>query len=204
VPVSKTSSDPRGLTQIQQTATRLEETLQRLERGGLEEVVSHAIRRSQKQLEDHLKATLRDSLLSLIGPSTSHGGGGLLSIVGSILPGLARGGVLSGRDFVARAGEAGPEAVLPLARGRDGRLGVVASGPTPSRGAPIEITVRHHGEETPTGISPGSPGKFALSDAILQDAVADALDQAMGDAIDSRIARHLRPGGMLDRNMVRR
>jgi len=204
VPVSKTTSDSRGLAQIQQTAIRLEETLQRLERGGIEEVVSHAVRRSQKQLEDHLKATLRDSLLSLIGPSSSRGGGGLLSIVGSIFPGLARGGVLSGRDMVARAGEAGPEAVLPLARGRDGRLGVVASGPTPSRAAPVEITIRHEGEGIHGGISTGSSARMTTSDTLLQDAVADALDQAMGDAIDSRIARHLRPGGMLDRNMGRR
>jgi phage-related minor tail protein len=34
------------------------------------------------------------------------------------------------------AGEAGPEAILPLSRGADGRLGVKAEG----RGAPVNIT----------------------------------------------------------------
>lgn len=48
---------------------------------------------------------------------------------------FAKGGVLHspftfplGRGSVGIAGEAGPEAILPLARGRDGRLGVTAQG----------------------------------------------------------------------------
>ncbi|XDZ66202.1 hypothetical protein AB8880_02075 [Alphaproteobacteria bacterium LSUCC0684] len=199
MPVSKTSSDSNGLNQIQQTANRLEEMLQRFERGGLEQVVSTAVRRSQKQLEDSMRATLRDSLIGMIGSPTGRSGGGLLSLVGSFLPGFARGGVLSGRDMVARAGEAGPEAVLPLVRGRDGRLGVVATGPSSAQVAPVEITIRHENEVEFTGLSAG----HKVPDTVLRDAVADALDQAMGDAIDTRLAQHLRPGGMLDRYLVR-
>src|SRR5438874_886747 len=48
---------------------------------------------------------------------------------------FAKGGVIAAPSFfplgasrVGLAGEAGPEAVLPLARGPDGRLGVAASG----------------------------------------------------------------------------
>lgn len=43
---------------------------------------------------------------------------------------FARGGVLPGPTLAPMAlmGEAGPEAVMPLSRGRDGRLGVAASG----------------------------------------------------------------------------
>ena len=48
---------------------------------------------------------------------------------------FAHGGVISspmtfpfGGNQVGLAGEAGPEAILPLARGRDGRLGVRAGG----------------------------------------------------------------------------
>lgn len=48
---------------------------------------------------------------------------------------FAKGGVLQspftfplGRGSVGIAGEAGPEAIMPLARGRDGRLGVAAQG----------------------------------------------------------------------------
>jgi len=56
---------------------------------------------------------------------------------------FARGGVVDGPTlFPMRAGtglmgEAGPEAILPLARGRDGRLGVAASG----GGRAVNITI---------------------------------------------------------------
>ena len=53
---------------------------------------------------------------------------------GSVEP-HAKGGIIGtptyfpmGRGGVGLAGEAGPEAIMPLARGPDGRLGVAASG----------------------------------------------------------------------------
>lgn len=59
---------------------------------------------------------------------------------------FAKGGVLAspavlpnGGAGLALAGEAGPEAVLPLARGADGRLGVASSGG--ARPAPITINI---------------------------------------------------------------
>jgi len=199
MPVSKNASNQNGLNEIQQTANRLEEMLQRLERGGLEHVISTAVRRSQKQLEDSIRITLRDSLIGMIGTPSGRGGGGLLSVVGSLLPGFARGGILSGRDMVARTGEAGPEAVLPLARGRDGRLGVVSTGAPPGRSAPLEIRIHHEGEAGSPGISAG----HTVPDAVLRDAVADALEQAVGDAIDTRLPQRLRPGGMPHRYLAR-
>ena len=57
------------------------------------------------------------------------GGGGM----GPIMP-FADGGVIASPGYfplgrgVGLAGEAGPEAILPLSRGSDGRLGVAASG----------------------------------------------------------------------------
>lgn len=69
---------------------------------------------------------------------------GIEGIFGSLIPQgepadggvtkFAKGGILSrptyfpDGDIMNLAGEAGPEAVLPLARGGDGRLGVVSSG----------------------------------------------------------------------------
>jgi phage-related minor tail protein len=53
--------------------------------------------------------------------------------LGGVTP-FAKGGVLSAPTYfptgsgIGLAGEAGPEAVLPLARGSDGRLGVAAGG----------------------------------------------------------------------------
>lgn len=55
---------------------------------------------------------------------------------------FARGGVLSGpvqfpmRGGTGLMGEAGPEAIMPLARGADGRLGVAASGGV---GRPVNV-----------------------------------------------------------------
>lgn len=79
----------------------------------------------------------------LSGGLSDAGGGGLGSFLpfanggvvetGQIRP-FARGGVLSSPAFfplsdgLGLAGEAGPEAILPLARGPDGRLGVRSGG----------------------------------------------------------------------------
>ncbi|MEQ8951774.1 MAG: phage tail tape measure protein, partial [Parvibaculum sp.] len=60
---------------------------------------------------------------------------------GRVLP-FAKGGVVSSpmlfplRGATGLAGEAGAEAILPLRRGADGRLGVAAEG----RAAPVNIT----------------------------------------------------------------
>ena len=62
--------------------------------------------------------------------------------MGAIKP-FASGGVIGtptyfslGNGGVGLAGEAGPEAIMPLARGSDGRLGVMMSG-----GAPMHVTI---------------------------------------------------------------
>jgi phage-related minor tail protein len=89
----------------------------------------------------------RLTLRSAVQPFSSALGGGLASLLGGVTP-FAKGGVVSppmpkpfaqggviaspvtfplgGRTGLA--GEAGPEAILPLARGSDGRLGVKTQG----------------------------------------------------------------------------
>lgn len=82
--------------------------------------------------------------------------GGVNSLVSAILPfekggafsggrptGFAHGGVVSGatpfamRGGLGVMGEAGPEAIMPLTRGADGRLGVQVQG----GGAPVTVTM---------------------------------------------------------------
>lgn len=99
------------------------------------------------KLSDVLKGigqSITDTVFRLATKPLTDGLGDLLADgVGSILSGgftqdkvtpFAKGGVLSGpvqfpmRDGLGLAGEAGPETIMPLARGADGRLGVAASG----------------------------------------------------------------------------
>jgi phage-related minor tail protein len=103
-----------------------------------------------KQLDDVLKSlALRLSDLSLklaLKPLERALGGGLEALfkglLGDAKP-FADGGVVSAPTYfplgrgLGVAGEAGPEAILPLARGPDGRLGVAAA----SGGAMSNVTI---------------------------------------------------------------
>jgi phage-related minor tail protein len=68
---------------------------------------------------------------ALGGLSSAFTGGGATKI-------FAQGGVVGGPTLfplargIGLAGEAGPEAILPLQRGADGRLGVAGGGPSPA------------------------------------------------------------------------
>ena len=74
------------------------------------------------------------SLGGASGVSTGISGGTGAEDAGSVQP-FAKGGVIATPNFfplggnqLGVAGEAGPEAIMPLARGPDGRLGVAAAG----------------------------------------------------------------------------
>lgn len=102
-------------------------------------------------LETVARSMVQTAYSAAIRPVTDHFGGLLAKGVGSLVQGLlpfaagagfvqgrvmpfASGGVVSGpaafpmRGGIGLMGEAGPEAILPLARGADGRLGVRAAG----------------------------------------------------------------------------
>jgi phage-related minor tail protein len=88
-----------------------------------------ALRAAFKPLETGF-SSLASNLFSGLGQAASGLGGSL----GSVLP-FADGGVIStphyfplSRGMTGLAGERGAEAILPLARGPDGRLGVAANG----------------------------------------------------------------------------
>lgn len=105
------------------------------------------------------KAMVNTAYSSAVQPVADHFGGLLASGINGIVSGLmpfangasfsqgrvmpfARGGVLSGattfpmRGGTGLMGEAGPEAIMPLSRGADGRLGVRAQG-----GGTVNITM---------------------------------------------------------------
>ena len=80
---------------------------------------------------DNAVSNVFDNVFSSIGSATFARGGS-----GGVVPMMpfARGGVVSGAtafsfgNRIGVMGEAGPEAIMPLRRGSDGRLGIAASG----------------------------------------------------------------------------
>lgn len=129
-------------------------------------------------LAERLASRALDAALS---PLTSAIGGGIAGLLGGLL-GFAHGGVLAGgrvRPFAAGGivaaptwfpmadgrtglmGEAGAEAILPLARGTDGRLGVAAGG----------SSVTH----VVVNITTPDPGAFRRSEAQVTGMVARAV-----------------------------
>lgn len=123
-----------------------------------------------KPLQDALSAGLGSLLSGVSGGGAGSAGGGLLSSLGSILP-FARGGVIASPSFfpmngrVGLAGEAGPEAIVPLQRGSDGRLGIASSG----GGSAASITVN---------ISTPDVQGFRQSEAQVTAALARALQRS--------------------------
>jgi phage-related minor tail protein len=92
---------------------------------------------------------VQDRIGSMAGRGLQAALGGLLpfarggAFAGGRIAAFARGGVVDGpthfpmRGGVGLMGEAGPEAIVPLARGADGKLGVRSEG----GGGPVHVTV---------------------------------------------------------------
>ena len=85
-----------------------------------------------KPVTDHFGGMLADGLNGLVSGLMPFADGGSFS-QGRVMP-FAKGGVVSGpttfpmRSGTGLMGEAGPEAIMPLARGADGSLGVRGAG----------------------------------------------------------------------------
>ena len=111
------------------------------------------------------------SLVNRIFPSAK----GNVFAQNGIVP-YAKGGYI-GRPTMALMGEAGPEAVLPLRRGRGGRLGVETSG-----GGVGSVTV-----------NVDATGSAVEGD----DAQASQLGKVIGIAVQQELVKQKRPGGLL-------
>ncbi len=87
---------------------------------------------AMKPVTDHFGGILAGGVNALVSSMMPFEHGGAFS-QGRVMP-FAKGGVVSGAtSFAMRGGtglmgEAGPEAIMPLSRGADGKLGVAASG----------------------------------------------------------------------------
>jgi len=134
-------------------------------------------------------APILQGLRNLLTPGAS-GLGGLLKVAGGLNPtvGFANGGIVNrptmftfangGAGQFGLMGEAGPEAIMPLRRGRDGRLGVQSAG----GGGAVSVTVNVDASGTQ---AQGNNPK------------ANAFGKAISAAVQAEIIRQKRPGGAL-------
>ena len=117
---------------------RLSDALRQVARSMVDTVYGIAMRPVQQALG----GALAGGLSQMMGAALPFASGGAFS-QGRVMP-FAKGGVVGGpvafpmRGGVGLMGEAGPEAILPLSRGADGRLGVQASG---SASRPVQVVM---------------------------------------------------------------
>ncbi len=119
---------------------------------------------------------LRSGIGSLVGSIFPSANGNVFAQNG-IVP-YAKGGYI-GRPTMALMGEAGPEAVLPLRRGSNGKLGVESSG-----GGTSNVTVNV--DASGSSVEGDGPN-------------ASQLGKAIGAAVQAELIKQKRPGGLLTR-----
>lgn len=106
-----------------------------------------------------------------LAPLRDMAGSMFSQMLGGATP-FAKGGVVSSPTYFSAGGglglmgEAGPEAILPLARGADGRLGVASGG----GGAPVNITFN---------VTASDAASFRKSEAQVTGMLAQAVSRGM-------------------------
>ncbi|MHA6325477.1 phage tail tape measure protein [Roseivivax sp. CAU 1753] len=105
-------------------------------------MIDTAYKAAINPVADHLGGMISSGVNSVFGQYTPFANGGSFA-QGRVMP-FANGGVVSGpttfpmRGGMGLMGEAGPEAIMPLARGADGKLGVRAGG---GGGGSVHVTM---------------------------------------------------------------
>ncbi len=118
----------RALDGLVFDGAKLSDTLRNLGKSMLNTVYSAAVR----PVTDHFGGLLAQGLNAAVSGMMPYADGAAFT-QGRVMP-FAKGGVLSGpvafpmRGGMGLMGEAGPEAIMPLARGADGKLGVRSAG----------------------------------------------------------------------------
>lgn len=138
----------------------------------------------------------------LVGSAVSYMGGD--GVGAAINLASAKGNVVSGRGISAYSGsivskptlfpfargtglmgEAGPEAILPLTRGSNGKLGIQAQG---SGGNTVNVVVN---------VSSDGTGSTRTNSSQQNASMGNALGRLVGTAVQSEMMNQMRPGGIL-------
>ncbi|WGW02518.1 phage tail tape measure protein [Tropicibacter oceani] len=104
-------------------------------------MINAAYRAAVKPVADHVGGLLSTGMSAMFGSFSPFANGGSFS-QGRVMP-FATGGIVSGpvsfpmRGGTGLMGEAGPEAIMPLTRGADGKLGVRSQG----GGQPVTVVM---------------------------------------------------------------
>jgi len=104
-----------------------------------------ALNAAVKPVTNHFSGLVTGGVDSLVKGLLPFANGG--SLVQGRVTAFASGGVVNGpttfpmRGGIGLMGEAGPEAIMPLTRGADGRLGVQANGQAGNRPASIVVNI---------------------------------------------------------------
>jgi len=159
------SAMTRAFTQATAGGKQLDTVLQSLAL----RISSLAVAQAFKPIAAGITNSLTGGLTQLFGGLFGGGGTGPQSNrLGAIKP-FAAGGVIGTPTYfplssggLGLAGEAGPEAIVPLSRGSDGRLGIAMSG----AGTPANVTVQ---------IATPDVGSFRRSEAYLTGQIARAV-----------------------------
>ncbi len=165
---------------------------------------TEALGNALTRLSDRLVDLALDQAISGVFGAATKGlgggvGGGLAAGLGGLFGGFARGGVFDGGNVIPFArggvvsrptlfpmangaglmGEAGPEAVMPLRRGSDGRLGVAASG-----GAPVFnlSVVNNNGSQVQPQATRNESGGMDIQ-VIIDDAVGKSIASGRQDRV---------------------
>jgi hypothetical protein len=199
--------------------------------GRFEQMLDRRLASFERQLESHLERLLLDLLTSSLtsmlggqnaatGPLNAMTNGVAGQLADALLPKFAAGGIVDGARILALGGEAGPEAVVPLTRGPDGRLGiaitpqpaphyvaspdvapVVTPPPSPLSSSPLSSSPLSSSPASSSPIQPLPPLSGNDDDPTGQAALATVLAGAVGEALDQAITHQLqdqlREGGLL-------
>lgn len=148
-----------AMASVERDTRTLESGITRSLRGAMDGVIFEGMRFSDS-LREVGRSLVGSAYRSMVNPVTSHLGkaatAGLDAVFsgalfakgapftqGRVMP-FAKGGVVSGptafpmRGGTGLMGEAGPEAIMPLTRGSDGKLGVRSEG---GAGRPVQVTI---------------------------------------------------------------